>query len=428
MHISIVLLVCCTFSANGAGKKVGEMEERLRSLENSLTRTKDELNSCYKQLDDKPASFVGQAWSSFGSCLTGSPDKSFKPFVGEVLRILDLHEDHSQILEHNRELAFTATIQDLQTLKRFILYDDVKFIEVQEILLGGLRRRERREGWLSLEALPLVGGNKVHPSIALFAIASLVCCVVLVPLLLGARKRLILFAVACYCIVHTWLGEYWKAVAKKESILAKHGPNMINCRLEKRGYVGSVSAWLSGLFNGQEDPCEEYYRAAMVDPAFEVNLVHALVESLSQLMGVLGGLGKAMGHFVTNFLAPLPLVFKVPALLVGGVLLVLLVLILSGYQFSTLFFSIGPSKNSTKPAKKLLNKSKRALKSGVQETETDTDMSDVETRHRNQKKLKADSKKAAALPYPAPPLPYPRDNHLMDLVNQHPDNRPQYQS
>jgi len=51
MHISIVLLVCCTFSANGAGKKIGEMEERLRSLENSLTRTKDELNSCYKQLD-----------------------------------------------------------------------------------------------------------------------------------------------------------------------------------------------------------------------------------------------------------------------------------------------------------------------------------------------------------------------------------------
>ena len=43
-------------------------------------------------------------------------------------------------------------------------------------------------------------------------------------------------------------------------------------RLEKRGYAGSVSAWLSGLFNGQEDPCEEYYRAAMVDPAFEVCL------------------------------------------------------------------------------------------------------------------------------------------------------------
>ena len=34
----------------------------------------------------------------------------------------------------------------------------------------------------------------------------------------------------CYCIVHTWLGEYWKAVAKKEAILAKHGPNMKNCR------------------------------------------------------------------------------------------------------------------------------------------------------------------------------------------------------
>ena len=42
-----------------------------------------------------------------------------------------------------------------------------------------------------------------------------------------------------------------------------------------------------------------------------------MVESVSQLLSVLGGIGKAFGHFFTNFLAPLPLVWKIPALVVG---------------------------------------------------------------------------------------------------------------
>ena len=76
-----------------------------------------------------------------------------------------------------------------------------------------------------------------------------------------------------------------------------------------------------------------------------MNLVHALVETVSQLLGVLGGLGQALGHFVNNFLAPLPLVWKIPALVVGAVVLILGFLALSGYQFSTLLFTFGPARS-----------------------------------------------------------------------------------
>ena len=76
-----------------------------------------------------------------------------------------------------------------------------------------------------------------------------------------------------------------------------------------------------------------------------MNLVHALVESVSQLLGVLGGLGQALGHFVNNFLAPLPLIWKIPALVVGAVVLILGFLALSGYQLSTLFFTFGPARS-----------------------------------------------------------------------------------
>ena len=44
-------------------------------------------------------------------------------------------------------------------------------------------------------------------------------------------------------------------------------------RLENRGVAASITNFFSGLFNGKDDPCEEYYRAALVDPAFEVCLI-----------------------------------------------------------------------------------------------------------------------------------------------------------
>ena len=50
-------------------------------------------------------------------------------------------------------------------------------------------------------------------------------------------------------------------------------PDLELFRLENRGMADSITDFFSGLFNGKDDPCEEYYRAALVDPAFEVCLV-----------------------------------------------------------------------------------------------------------------------------------------------------------
>ena len=257
----------------------------IRNLEIALEKTRIQLETCQSKLELSSKSVIGQAISglgSLGTCLANPPER---PFVSEMLRILEL-ETHSGVVP-SRSLEFSTSAQELQTLRRFILHDDIKFAEVQNILLKSLSRVEDGLVGRGLHVLSSRGVNRIKPSIALLAISLLILCVVLLPMFLGAKKRLILVVMFCYCIMHTWLGEYWKAVAKKEAILAKHGPNIKNCRLENRGVADSITDFFSGLFNGKDDPCEEYYRAALVDPAFEVNLVHALVESVSQLLGVL---------------------------------------------------------------------------------------------------------------------------------------------
>ena len=37
-------------------------------------------------------------------------------------------------------------------------------------------------------------------------------CVVLVPLCLGVKKRAVVLLLTCICLVHVWLGEYWKVI------------------------------------------------------------------------------------------------------------------------------------------------------------------------------------------------------------------------
>eukprot|EP00088_Acartia_fossae_P045817 TRINITY_DN4939_c0_g1_i8.p1 TRINITY_DN4939_c0_g1~~TRINITY_DN4939_c0_g1_i8.p1 ORF type:complete len:412 (-),score=58.36 TRINITY_DN4939_c0_g1_i8:802-2037(-) len=402
MEIIMALLFLLLFtspnvvSGGGAGKGGDERKallNKIQIMENSMQRTKVQLEECYKKLENKPESVLGQAMNSLGTCFSSSPEKSFKPFVTEILKLLDIKEESKS--EISRTLQFTANSQDIQTLRRFVMVEDVRFHEIQEILLSSLENRGDTLGSaFNLDTILAGAGGKLHPNHALLLVGGLVLFVILLPLCLGTRKRVVFLMLTCLCIVHVWLGEYWKAVAKKEATLAKLGPNMKSCRLEKRGYAQAVSEFFTGLFNGVDDPCEEYYRAAMVDPIFEVNLLTAFVESISQLLGILGGLGKAVGNFFTNFLAPLPLAWKIP----GLIILIVLAMILSGYQIRTLVFSIGPSKERSK-TKRLLSKSKKSIQKCTDDDDSTQEESDHETR-KSRKKLPSVRDRMAALPYP----------------------------
>jgi len=393
-----ILLSISWVVIEGKKNEYQDLLNKIQILQNSMERTKMELIDCHKKLESKPDTVIGQAMNTIGSCFASPPEKSFKPFVGEILKLLNVNDESELSSEVSKNLYFSAQSRDIETLRRFVVSEDIRFHEVKEILLRSLHSKDSGDlSWLGFDAVGLAGaGGKVNPYIVHFIMVSFMLCVVLIPIYLGARKRSVSLLLACICIVHVWLGEYWKLVAKKEATLAKLGPNMKNCRLDKRGYSESIRDFFTGLFNGVEDPCEEYYTAAMVDPIFEVNLLTALVESLSQLMGVLGGFGKAVGNFFTNFLAPLPLAWKIP----GLVVLIIIFMLMSGYQIKTLFFSIGPSDTRSK-TRRLVSISKKSLQNDEESSSED------EIQYERKRKLKDSSRTRPAAAAAPLPLPYP---------------------
>jgi hypothetical protein len=115
--------------------------------------------------------------------------------------------------------------------------------------------------------------------------------------------------------------------------------------LEKQGWLVATRDFIGGLFNGVEDPCEAYYTAAMVDPAFEVGPLDALVETFTVCLVVPGrACGAALGSFYSHLLLPLPFAWKIPILGLSTVVLLFLLLLLCGYEFKIPFLlSIRPA-------------------------------------------------------------------------------------
>jgi len=151
-----------------------------------------------------------------------------------------------------------------------------------------------------------------------------------------------------YAILITWIRQYYTAAAKKQAVLAKHSNVPNSCLLEKQGWFAAAQNMIRGLFDGKSDPCEAYYTAAMVDPAFEVGLGSAILETFSVCIILPAQtVGQALGSYYTCLLEPLPLVWKVPVLLAATVLVVLLMLISCGYEFKIPFLlSITPKSKS----------------------------------------------------------------------------------
>ena len=142
----------------------------IRNLEIALEKTRIQLETCQSKLELSSKSVIGQAISglgSLGTCLANPPER---PFVSEMLRILEL-ETHSGVVP-SRSLEFSTSAQELQTLRRFILHDDIKFAEVQNILLKSLSRVEDGLVGRGLHVLSSLGVNRIKPSIALLAIVS----------------------------------------------------------------------------------------------------------------------------------------------------------------------------------------------------------------------------------------------------------------
>ena len=315
-------------------------------LTEQLEETRLELDLCQKKLNDQ--SYLGSVCPKVGTWLTR--DTSLKSSVVKFLDKLSLLSPSQAVVGVERDVTVVLTSQDIKSLKRFALHGEGSPDHVEQILLNSLIVREtildRTTDFFSqtfAESSMHIKANYV----IIFQVLVLLLCVVL-PLCLGSHKLPVFLLMCLYAVFTTWVKLYYTAAAKKQATLAKLGNIPNSCLLEKQGWMAAVGDFVGGLLNGRQDPCEEYYTAAMVDPAWEVGLVAAVMETVSVCVIIPAEtIGTAMGSYYTCLLQPLPWVWKLPVLLLATLSLLFLLLLLCGYEFTIPFLlRIGPNKQS----------------------------------------------------------------------------------
>jgi len=345
-HLSFLLLLLYPITSLSSDCEVCDLTDQ-------LNKVKGELDDCQTKLTDQ--SYLGQVCSRVGSWMgKDSPQVPIRTTVKKLLNHLDLLytplDPKSKGIE--RDIVIKLSNRELRDLRKFVLNDDGSPGRIEDILVKSLHPRD---GWFDQTSefvSHTFGETSLHFKanyVIVFQVCVLLCSVIL-PLLLTKNKWKIIpyitFFLCMYAVLTTWIRQYYTAAAKKQATLAKHAniPNF--CLLEKQGWVSAAQDFLTGLFNGKADPCEAYYTAAMVDPAFEVGLLSAVIETFSVCIVLPAQtLGLALGSYYTCLLEPLPWVWKVPVMFLATILVLFLLLLTCGYEFRIPFLlSIGPGR------------------------------------------------------------------------------------
>ena len=295
-----------------------------------------ELEECRARLADQ--GLLSSICSTASSYL--SRDGGLRASLATALEALELGAAEGAV---ERELTLVLTAEDLALLQGFARGGGSSG-EVAAVLARSVEMRGR---WLELPAMFAPTGVHLQAGLVVLLQAVVVLGCVLVPLVLGWSRWGVAVTTCCLAVLHTWVHLYHRAAARKQAALARHATAATaGCLLERQGWAAAARDFVSGLFNGVTDPCEEYYTAALVDPAWEVSLLDALAETgAACLVAPARALGQAAAAFYTHLLLPLPLVWKAPILLLATLLLLILLLLLCGYEFSVPFLlSIRPGR------------------------------------------------------------------------------------
>jgi len=296
--LKCLLILKCVGIKSDSGCEVCDLTEKLE-------KSSKDLEECQAKLNDQ--SYLGQVCQRVGNWMGGKNDKALKHFTEQFLTKLDLLVKPLDANKHEfieKDVSIRLTVDDLQSLRRFVLNDEGKHEEISRVLHGMFSVSHSS---IQSSVFGHMKSNNVFLGQALF----IICCLVL-PLYCGTPFWKVFLILAAYAILNTWTCEYQKACAKKQATLAKLSSVPKSCLVEKQGWLSAGKDFITGIFNGVEDPCEAYYKALMVDPAIEVGFVHAVMETLSVCLIIPArSIGEALGALYKNAMAPLPFVWKV---------------------------------------------------------------------------------------------------------------------
>ncbi|XP_063282195.1 chloride channel CLIC-like protein 1 isoform X1 [Pelobates fuscus] len=121
-----------------------------------------------------------------------------------------------------------------------------------------------------------------------------------------------------------WLYLYKVAFAERQAEMAKMKTYDDNCR-EKTNWVEGLFDWMKSSITFKNDPCEEYYKALLINPALMVPPTKALALTFTNFVTEpLKHIGKGLGEFISSLLSEIPVLLQIPVLIFMAIALMAL--------------------------------------------------------------------------------------------------------
>eukprot|EP00092_Neocalanus_flemingeri_P018229 GFUD01019729.1.p1 GENE.GFUD01019729.1~~GFUD01019729.1.p1 ORF type:complete len:572 (+),score=123.07 GFUD01019729.1:68-1783(+) len=232
----------------------------------------------------------------------------------------------------------------VQSLENFVSpQSSVHAVDVDQILSSFIKSVETYERSPWIEVIKEQVTSFKDPLLVILMAMSLVYLTFTMFRSLPPYK--VFLMVLLVSVMWHWVHMYKATWASKHSKLVQSVQIPPECRPQDMTWFQTIQSSATTLFSSV-DKCEEYHKAILVDPIYEVNPLTALVDLATKLvLHPLSSLGKEVGSMFSGLLGSVPFFWKVPVLLVFVVLLMFVMILFAGYKVRLPLFlgEIGPA-------------------------------------------------------------------------------------
>ncbi|XP_067846709.1 chloride channel CLIC-like protein 1 [Heptranchias perlo] len=278
-----------------------------------------DCSSCERQLDNLQKRFDECGKKQSAESTESSCNPVFKRYLNKLLlEIGKLGLPDNNEVHYDAEIIITK--QDVIEIKKFLNVKAWKAGALDDALSKLLInfKHHNHEAW----KWKFEDTFGVDPSTAFLSSASLTCIVIIIRTVWTVASpftRPFRFFLYCFLIsfVWNWMFLYKTAFAKRQANFAKLQLDKPMCTgVQDMDWKGSLVEWFKRTWSLQDDPCEKYYEALLVDPVLEVPPTKALMLTITTLFTEpLKHIGQPISQFWRDLLKDLPWLLQFPVTL-----------------------------------------------------------------------------------------------------------------
>ncbi|XP_073499000.1 chloride channel CLIC-like protein 1 isoform X2 [Phyllobates terribilis] len=240
----------------------------------------------------------------------------FRRYLRKVLseaKRFGLPEDSSTEVYYNAEMVLSK--QMLIEIQKFIDDDDWNLGAFEEALMKTLvqfRFHNVKEWWAVIfeDYIGIDLGTTFKILLCITCLVSIIATELWSRIGWFTQLRRLCILSFFVSVAWNWMYLYKVAFAEQQAELAKQQRFDGSCG-EKMSWSESLFAWWKDASTFQNDPCEEYYKTLLINPALMVPPTKALALTFTDFITEpLKHIGKAIGEFLNGLLAEMPVFYQ----------------------------------------------------------------------------------------------------------------------